>query len=42
MELDAKIMVDAFHLAPLAIDEFGSIIRDCQGLIANRNLSFNL
>ena len=39
MELDAKIMMDAFRLEPLAIDEFGSIIGDCQGLVANRNLS---
>ena len=39
MELDAKIVVDAFHLEPFAIDEFGSIIGDCRGLVANRNLS---
>ena len=35
MELDAKIMVDAFHSEPLAIDEFGCVIGDCQGLVAN-------
>ena len=35
VELDAKIMVDAFHLEPLAIDEFGCIIGDCRGLVAN-------
>ena len=29
VELDAKIVVDAFHLEPLAIDEFGCIIGDC-------------
>ena len=31
MELDAKIVVDAFHSEPLPIDEFG----DCQGLVTN-------
>ena len=35
VELDAKIMVDAFHSEPLAIDEFGYIIGDCRGLVAN-------
>ena len=29
VELDAKIVVDAFHSEPLAIDEFGCIIGDC-------------
>ena len=29
VESDAKIMVDAFHSEPLAIDEFGCIIGDC-------------
>ena len=29
VELDVKIMVDAFHLEPLAIDEFECIIGDC-------------
>ena len=28
MKLDAKIVVDAFHSKPLAIDEFGCIIGD--------------
>ena len=35
VELDVKIMMDAFHSKPLAIDEFGCIIGDCQGLVAN-------
>ena len=35
MELDAKIVVDAFHSEPLAIDEFGCIIGDCRGLVAH-------
>ena len=35
MELDAKIVVDAFHSKPLAIDDFGCIIGDCRGLVAN-------
>ena len=39
VELDAKIVVDAFHSEPLAIDEFGSIISDCRGFVANINLS---
>ena len=39
VELDAKIVVDAFHSEPLAIDEFGSIIGDCRGFVANINLS---
>ena len=29
VELDAKIVVDAFHSEPLTIDEFGWIIGDC-------------
>ena len=28
MELDAKIVVDAFHSEPLDFDEFGCIIGD--------------
>ena len=39
VELDAKIVVDAFHLEPLAIDEFGCIIGDCRGLVANSYFS---
>ena len=39
MELDAKIVVDAFHLKPLAIDEFGCIIGDCRGSVANSYFS---
>ena len=39
VELDAKIMVDAFHSEPLAIDEFGCIIGDCRGLVANSYFS---
>ena len=39
VELDAKIVVDAFHLELIAIDEFGCIISDCQGLVANSYLS---
>ena len=35
VELDAKIVVDAFQSEPLAIDEFGCIIGDCRGLVAN-------
>ena len=35
MELDAKIVVDVFHLEPLAIDKFGCIIGDCRSLVAN-------
>ena len=35
MELDAKIMVDAFHSEPLIFDEFGWIISDYRGLIVN-------
>ena len=38
-ELDAKIVVDAFHLEPLAIDEFGCIIDDCRGLVATSYFS---
>ena len=38
-ELDAKIVVDAFHSEPLAIDEFGCIIGDCRGLVANSYFS---
>ena len=30
VELDVKIVVDAFYLKPLAIDEFGCIIGDCR------------
>ena len=41
VELDAKIMVDAFHLEPLAIDEFGCIIGDCRGLVANSYFSIH-
>ena len=29
VELDVKIVGDAFHSEPLAIDEFGCIIGDC-------------
>ena len=32
-------MVDAFHLESLALDELGSIIGDCQGLIVNSYFS---
>ena len=39
MELDAKIMGDAFHSKPLAIYEFGCIIGDCQGLVLNSYFS---
>ena len=39
MELDVKIMVDAFHSEPFASDEFGCIIDDCRGLIANSYFS---
>ena len=39
MELDAKIVVDAFHSEPLAIDEFECIIGDCRGLVANSYFS---
>ena len=39
VELDAKIMVNAFHSEPLAIDEFGCIISDCRGLVANSYFS---
>ena len=39
VELDAKIVVDAFHSKPLAIDEFGCIIGDCRGLVANSYFS---
>ena len=39
VELDAKIVVDAFHSEPLAIDEFGCIIGDCRGLVANSYFS---
>ena len=39
VELDAKIVVDAFHSEPLAIDEFGCIIGDCQGLVVNSYFS---
>ena len=39
MELDAKIMVDAFHSEPLTNDEFGCIIYDCRGLFANSYFS---
>ena len=39
MELDAKIMVNVFLSEPLAIDEFGCIIGDCEGLIANSYFS---
>ena len=35
VELDAKIVVDAFNLEPLVINEFGCINGDYQGLIAN-------
>ena len=30
VELDVKIVVDAFHSEPLAIDEFECIIGDCR------------
>ena len=39
MELDAKIVVDAFLSEPLAIDKFGCIIGDCRGLVANSYFS---
>ena len=39
VELDAKIVVDAFHSKPLAIDKFGCIIGDCRGLVANSYFS---
>ena len=39
MELNAKIVVDAFHSEPLAIDEFGCIIGDYRGLVANSYFS---
>ena len=39
MELDAKIVVDAFHSEPLANDEFGCIIDDYRGLVANSYFS---
>ena len=39
MELDVKIVVDASHLEPFAIDEFGCIIGDCQGLVVNSYFS---
>ena len=39
VELDAKIVVDAFHSEPLAIDEFGCIIGDCRGLVTNSYFS---
>ena len=39
VELDAKIMVDAFHSEPLPIDEFGCIIGDCRGLVTNSYFS---
>ena len=37
--LDTKIVVDVFHLEPLAIDEFECIIGDCRGLVANSYFS---
>ena len=39
VELDVKIAVDAFHSEPFAIDEFGCIISDCRGLVANSYFS---
>ena len=39
VELDAKIVVDACHSEPLAIDEFGCIIDGCRGLVANSYFS---
>ena len=39
VELDAKIVVDAFHSKPLAIDEFGCIIGDYRDLVANSYFS---
>ena len=39
VKLDAKIVVYAFHSKPLAIEEFGCIIDDCQGLVANSSFS---
>ena len=39
VELDANIVVDAFHSEPLVIDEFGCIIGDCRGLVANSYFS---
>ena len=39
VELDAKIVVDAFHSEPLPVDEFGCIIGDCRGLVANSYFS---
>ena len=41
VELDAKIVVDAFHSEPLAIDEFGCIIGDCRGLVVNSYFSIH-
>ena len=39
MELDAKIMVDAFHSEPLAIDKFECIIDDYRSLVVNSYFS---
>ena len=39
VELDVKIVVDAFHLNLLSIDEFGCIIGDCRGFVANSYFS---
>ena len=39
VELDAKIVVDAFHSKPLAIHEFGCIVGDCRGLVVNNYFS---
>ena len=39
VELDAKIMVDIFDLEPLPTNEFGCIIGDCRGLVANSYFS---
>ena len=39
VELDAKIVVDVFHSELLAIHEFGCIIGDYRGLVANSYFS---
>ena len=39
VELDARIVVDALHSEPLAIDEFGCIIGDRRSLVANSYFS---
>ena len=39
VELDAKIVMDAFRSEPFVIDEFGCIIGNCQSLVANNYFS---